>query len=58
VSACFTPKAATLTMRVARQGASVEIQEAEHNRKWFKKEFGVELELHAIPAAAPIATPV
>jgi len=58
VSAALTDKAASLTMRVGRQGASVELKEAEHNRKWFKKEFGIDLELHAIPTATLIATPL
>ncbi|HWQ61853.1 MAG TPA: Ppx/GppA phosphatase family protein [Negativicutes bacterium] len=58
VAAGVKDKTASLTMSVGRQGASVEIQEAERYRKWFKKEFGVEIDLHITPATAPVATPV
>lgn len=57
VSAEVMGKTADLVMAIGKQGASVEIQEAERHRKWFKKEFGVEIELHTTPAA-PLAASV
>jgi exopolyphosphatase/guanosine-5'-triphosphate,3'-diphosphate pyrophosphatase len=51
VTAGVKPKTASLTLTVGRQGATIEIQELEKHRKWFKREFGVELELHQTAAA-------
>ncbi len=57
VVAGLKDKTASLLMSVGKQGASVEIQEAERYRKWFKKEFGVEIDLRATSASVPVATP-
>jgi exopolyphosphatase/guanosine-5'-triphosphate,3'-diphosphate pyrophosphatase len=43
-------KEASLALAVGPQGAAIEIQEAEQHRKWFKKEFGVELAWQLMPA--------
>lgn len=45
VFAEHNPKAATLTLELAGQGASIERQEAEKQRKWFRKEFALDVSL-------------
>jgi exopolyphosphatase/guanosine-5'-triphosphate,3'-diphosphate pyrophosphatase len=39
------PKTAGLTMEIASEGAMIELQETEKHRKWFRKEFGLDLTL-------------
>lgn len=51
VTASLKPKTANLLMTVGRQGAAIEIQEAERHRKWFKKEFGAEIAWQQTPDA-------
>jgi len=51
VTASLKPKTANLLLTVGRQGAAIELQEAERHRKWFKKEFGAELVWQQMPAA-------
>jgi exopolyphosphatase/guanosine-5'-triphosphate,3'-diphosphate pyrophosphatase len=51
VTASLKPKAANLAMAVGEQGAAIEIQEAEGHRKWFKKEFGVDITWQLTPAS-------
>ncbi len=51
VTASLKPKTANLLLAVDRQGAAIELQEAERHRKWFKKEFGAEIVWQQTPAA-------
>jgi exopolyphosphatase/guanosine-5'-triphosphate,3'-diphosphate pyrophosphatase len=52
VTAGMRPKTASLTLAVGQQGASIEIQELEKYRKWFKKELGMEIEWFQTAAAS------